>query len=67
MKKGIAAEMLRVLEPDGVILWYDYYMNNPKNPDVKGVKKRNSRTLPALSNYPETHHPRPANNKAHSS
>lgn len=32
--------MLRALKPDGIILWYDYHMNNPKNPDVKGVKKK---------------------------
>ncbi|MBI4686396.1 MAG: hypothetical protein HY756_01215 [Nitrospirae bacterium] len=31
--------MRRVLKPDGIILWYDYHMNNPKNPDVRGVKK----------------------------
>jgi len=40
MKQSIAGEMLRVLKPDGIILWYDYYRNNPMNPDVRGVKKR---------------------------
>lgn len=40
MKQTIAREMLRVLKPDGIILWYDYHMNNPKNPDVRGVKKK---------------------------
>ncbi|MCR4292277.1 MAG: hypothetical protein NUV76_05315 [Candidatus Kuenenia sp.] len=40
MKKSIATEMLRVLKPDGIILWYDYHINNPKTPDVKGVKKQ---------------------------
>jgi ubiquinone/menaquinone biosynthesis C-methylase UbiE len=39
MKMNIAAEMIRVLKPDGIILWYDYHMNNPYNPDVRGVKK----------------------------
>lgn len=39
MKKKIAREMLRVLKPNGIILWYDYHMNNPKNPDVKGIRK----------------------------
>jgi len=29
--------MCRVLKPEGLILWYDYHMDNPKNPDVKGV------------------------------
>ena len=40
MKQSVAGEMLRVLKPDGIILWYDYYRNNPMNPDVRGVKKR---------------------------
>lgn len=40
MKKHIATEMLRVLKPDGIILWYDYHMNNPNNPDVRGVKRK---------------------------
>ena len=39
MKQSIAHEMLRVLKPDGTILWYDYYMDNPGNPDVRGVKQ----------------------------
>lgn len=40
MKRDISREILRVLKPDGIILWYDYHMNNPKNPDVRGVKKK---------------------------
>ena len=39
MKKAIASEMQRVLKADGLILWYDFHMDNPKNPDVQGVKK----------------------------
>ena len=39
MRKKIAKEMLRVLKSDGIILWYDFHVNNPKNPDVKGMKK----------------------------
>jgi ubiquinone/menaquinone biosynthesis C-methylase UbiE len=39
MKQAIAAEMLRVLKPDGVILWYDSCVNNPRNPHVRGIKK----------------------------
>ncbi|GBE01609.1 hypothetical protein BMS3Abin08_01041 [bacterium BMS3Abin08] len=31
-KKQIAKEMVRVLTPDGIIPWYDYHMNNLKNP-----------------------------------
>jgi ubiquinone/menaquinone biosynthesis C-methylase UbiE len=40
MKRHVAREMLRVLKNDGLILWYDYHMDNPKNQDVKGVASR---------------------------
>jgi len=40
MKQNIAREILRILKPEGIVLWYDYHMNNPKNPDVRGVKKK---------------------------
>jgi ubiquinone/menaquinone biosynthesis C-methylase UbiE len=39
-KDEIAAEMLRVVRSDGLIVWYDYHVNNPSNPDVRAVKKR---------------------------
>lgn len=32
--------MCRVRNPDGLILWYDFYMDKPRNSDVKGVKLR---------------------------
>lgn len=40
MKKKIADEMLRVLKPDGIIIWHDYRFNNPLNKDVKGIRKK---------------------------
>ena len=45
MKEELASEMCRVLQPKGLILWYDYHMDNPRNPDVKGVKRREIRAL----------------------
>ena len=45
MKQRIASEMLRVTKPDGFIIWYDFHVNNPRNPDVRGVKKREIRKL----------------------
>lgn len=39
LKRAIAAEMLRVVKANGLIVWYDYHLNNPRNPDVRGVKK----------------------------
>src|SRR5262249_55043590 len=40
LKRRVAAEMMRVVKPNGLILWYDYHVNNPWNPDVRGVKRR---------------------------
>jgi ubiquinone/menaquinone biosynthesis C-methylase UbiE len=40
LKRRVAAEMTRVLKPDGIIVWYDYHVNNPQNRDVRGVKRR---------------------------
>jgi len=40
MKKSIASEMLRILRMDGIILWYDLCWNNPRNPYLKGIKKK---------------------------
>jgi ubiquinone/menaquinone biosynthesis C-methylase UbiE len=45
MKTALASEMCRVLKSDGLILWYDYHMDNPRNVDVKGVKKREIHSL----------------------
>ena len=39
MKKTIAGEMLRVLRDGGVIVWYDFTVNNPWNPDVRGIPR----------------------------
>jgi ubiquinone/menaquinone biosynthesis C-methylase UbiE len=40
LKTQIAREMLRVLRPGGTILWYDFTVNNPWNPDVRGISRR---------------------------
>ncbi len=45
MKLEIASEMLRVLKRDGLIIWYDYHVDNPWNADVRGVTKREIRQL----------------------
>lgn len=39
VKKVLACEMLRVLKKGGLILWYDICLNNPRNPDVRGIRK----------------------------
>lgn len=38
LKRQIAAEMVRVTRDDGLILWYDFRVNNPWNADVKAIK-----------------------------
>lgn len=45
MKRQVAREMLRVLRPGGYVLWYDFFVNNPRNPDVHGIGKREIRDL----------------------
>ena len=40
VRKQIAAEMMRVLKPGGVILWFDFRVNNPRNSAVRGVTSR---------------------------
>ncbi len=40
VKEMVAREMLRVLKVEGRILWYDFFLNNPSNPDVRGIRKR---------------------------
>ena len=41
----VASEMLRVLKPTGFVLWYDFFVKNPRNPDVRGITKRDIRDL----------------------
>jgi ubiquinone/menaquinone biosynthesis C-methylase UbiE len=39
MREQVAAEMMRVVKRDGLILWYDYHVNNPRNKDVRAVRR----------------------------
>jgi SAM-dependent methyltransferase len=39
IKRNMADEMLRVLKPDGAILWYDFWWN-PTNPHTAGIKPK---------------------------
>jgi SAM-dependent methyltransferase len=45
LQQQIAAEMLRALAPHGVIIWYDFFRDNPRNPDVRGVTAADIRRL----------------------
>jgi SAM-dependent methyltransferase len=44
-RKNLADKMWSLLNPGGIILWYDFIYNNPKNPDVKKVSKSETRAL----------------------
>jgi SAM-dependent methyltransferase len=39
-RTAVAREMTRVLAGDGVIVWYDMFVRNPRNPNVRGIHKR---------------------------
>jgi ubiquinone/menaquinone biosynthesis C-methylase UbiE len=45
MKQAMAAEMLRVLRPGGLILWYDIFVRNPWNPYMQPIGKGEIRRL----------------------
>ncbi len=44
-KKAVAAEMMRVVKPGGLILWYDFRFDNPWNPHVRGIGAREIKRL----------------------
>jgi SAM-dependent methyltransferase len=37
MARRVSAEVRRVLRPGGALLWYDFRVDNPRNPDVRGI------------------------------
>ncbi|MFA6028793.1 MAG: class I SAM-dependent methyltransferase [Elusimicrobiota bacterium] len=39
LKAEIAREMVRVLAPNGTIVWYDFRIDNPFNRDVHGISR----------------------------
>lgn len=45
MRQAIAGEMLRVLKPGGYIIWYDFRIDNPRNPHTRAIGKDEIRRL----------------------
>ena len=45
VKRRVASEMLRVVKPSGIILWFDFRVNNPRNPAVRGIDSSEIRSL----------------------
>ena len=50
VRRVLADEITRVLAPGGALLWYDFRYDNPRNPQVRRVSRRELRALfPSLS------------------
>jgi ubiquinone/menaquinone biosynthesis C-methylase UbiE len=45
MRTRMAQEMLRVVKKTGFIVWYDFHVDNPWNPNVRGVRKSEIKRL----------------------
>ena len=45
MRQRVSEEIVRVLAPGGALLWYDFAFNNPNNPNVQKVSRREIRRL----------------------
>ncbi len=45
VRRSVAAEIVRVLKPGGVLIWYDFFIDNPRNPHVRGVGAAEIREL----------------------
>ena len=45
VRSSAALEMLRVLKPGGTIIWYDYFVPSPRNPDVRAIRLAELREL----------------------
>jgi len=45
MARNVAAEIERALKPGGVLLWYDFRYDNPRNPNVRKMSESMVRSL----------------------
>ena len=45
VKLELARRMWDLLEPGGGVIWYDFMYNNPRNPDVQGIGRKEIRSL----------------------
>jgi len=45
MRHRMGREMLRVVKKTGLIIWYDFFVDNPWNPNVRGVRKAEIKRL----------------------
>ena len=52
----LAQKMMELTHGGGIILWYDFAFNNPRNPDVKKVTKQEVRRLFYKASSMRFHH-----------
>jgi SAM-dependent methyltransferase len=45
VRRRMADEIVRVLRPGGALVWYDFRFDNPRNPAVRGIGRRQLRAL----------------------
>jgi hypothetical protein len=45
LRRRVAESMWRLVRRGGAVLWYDFAFDNPRNPDVRGVKAAELRSL----------------------
>ena len=45
VQERFAREAWRLVRPGGIVLWYDFVVDNPRNPDVRGVPVPRIRAL----------------------
>lgn len=45
LKKQFADKLWSMTKPNGIILWYDFMYNNPKNKSVKGINRSEIKLL----------------------
>jgi SAM-dependent methyltransferase len=44
-KRQLAQKMKKMVKEDGIIIWYDFKYDNPKNENVKGIRRRELKEL----------------------
>jgi len=45
LQSDIVSEIRRVLRPGGYLIWYDFAYSNPRNPNVRGIGRKQIRQL----------------------
>jgi ubiquinone/menaquinone biosynthesis C-methylase UbiE len=45
LKQAMASEILRVIKTRGRFVWYDFSYDNPRNPNVRGIRRSEIRRL----------------------